>query len=77
MPSPRRRALPTGFATIRDIITFGLGTVIVCNEVFVSRQVEMTAIALGAAMMGLPLVFNADERRKSGDSNDPPSEGKP
>jgi hypothetical protein len=58
-----RRSLPTGFATIRDVISFGLGGVIVCNEVFFSPSVEAYAIGVGVALMGLPLVFGADERR--------------
>lgn len=58
-----RRGLPTGFATIRDVISFMLGVGIVVNEVFFSASVEAYAIGVGVALMGLPLVFGADERR--------------
>lgn len=58
-----RRGLPTGFATIRDVISFVLGVGIVVNEVFFSTSVEAYAIGVGVALMGLPLVFGADERR--------------
>lgn len=62
------RLLPSGFATIRDVVTFTLGMVIIGYEVFVSRNVEFAVLAVGLTMTGLPLVFGADERRKG----DPP-----
>lgn len=67
-PAPRRRrtTLPSGFATIRDIITFFAGLGFVCNEVFISPTAEPAIIAVGLTMMGLPLVFGADERKKGG-----------
>lgn len=58
-----RRGLPSGFATYRDVISFALGVAIVLNEVFRSATVEAYAIGVGVALMGLPLVFGADERR--------------
>lgn len=58
-----RRGLPTGFATIRDVISFVLGMGIVINEVFFSPSVEAYAIGVGVTLMGLPLVLGADERR--------------
>lgn len=61
-----RSRLPTGFTTLRDAVTFTIGVGIIINEVFVSDSVEPAAMALGLAMTGLPLVFNADERRKGG-----------
>lgn len=60
----RRRVLPTGFATIRDILTFTVGVGIILNEVFLQPTVEPASIAVGVAMTGLPLVFGADERKK-------------
>jgi hypothetical protein len=59
-----RRGLPTGFATIRDLISFVAGMVIIANEVFFSETVEAYAIGVGVALTGLPLVFGADERRQ-------------
>lgn len=58
-----RRGLPTGFSTLRDVISFLLGIGIVVNEVWLSTSVEAYAIGVGVALMGLPLVFGADERR--------------
>lgn len=63
---PPKRMLPSGFSTLRDLITFFAGFAFVCNEVFISEQVEPPIIALGAAMMGLPLVLGADERKRGG-----------
>lgn len=57
------RGMPTGFATLRDVISFVLGVGVVVNEVFFSPSVEAYAIGVGVALMGLPLVFGADERR--------------
>lgn len=59
----KRRGLPSGFTTLRDAICFVFGAVIVINEVFVSKRVEPYAIGVGVALMGLPLVFGADERK--------------
>lgn len=58
-----RRGLPSGFSTLRDVISFLLGIGIVINEVWLSDTVEAYAIGVGVALMGLPLVFGADERR--------------
>lgn len=66
-----RRMLPTGFATLRDVVTFVIGLGIIINEVFLQPTVEPAAVAIGVAMTGLPLVFGADERRKA----PPPGEG--
>lgn len=72
-PQHASRRLPSGFATIRDALTFTLGMAIIVNEVFVAAKVEPAAVAIGAALAGLPLVFSADERRRS--SSPPPREG--
>lgn len=69
-PSRPRTRLPTGFSTIRDLITFIIGCGIIGNEVFLSPAVEPTAIGVGVAMAGLPLVFGADERKKGGGGAD-------
>jgi hypothetical protein len=55
--------LPSGFATLRDLISFIGGLAIIANEVFISASVEAYAVGVGVAMMGLPLVFGADERK--------------
>lgn len=65
-PPPTRRVLPSGFSTIRDVITFVAGLGFVCNEVFISESAEPAIIAVGVTMMGLPLVFGADERKRGG-----------
>ena len=59
-----RRRIPTGFATMRDVISFMVGMAIILNEVFRQESAEPTAVAIGVALTGLPLVFGADERRR-------------
>lgn len=59
-----KRGLPSGFASIRDLICFVAGLIIIGNEVFFSRgDIEAYAIGVGVALLGLPLVFGADERK--------------
>lgn len=58
--------LPSGFTTLRDLITFLAGLGFVFNEVFISPSAEPAIIAVGVTMMGLPLVFGADERKRGG-----------
>lgn len=71
-----RQRLPTGFTTIRDAITFVIGMLIICNEVFLQAKVDPTTIAIGVGMSGLPLVFGADERRRAPEKgNEPPKAG--
>lgn len=65
-PPRHRGRLPSGFATIRDIITFAAGLGFIGNEVFISPNVEPAIVAVGVTMMGLPLVFGADERKRGG-----------
>jgi hypothetical protein len=71
LPSRRRRAkprhrLPSGFATIRDLVSFVIGIGIIGNEIFIQASIEPYAVGVGLALTGLPLVFGADERRKTG-----------
>lgn len=61
-----RHRLPSGFSTIRDIVSFGVGLAIIGNEVFIQSSADPAVIAVGMAMTGLPLVFGADERKKGG-----------
>lgn len=66
--TPGRRAatgtrMPSGFTTLRDLISFVAGLAIVVNEVAISATVEVYALGAGLALMGLPLMLNADERR--------------
>lgn len=71
-PEPPRRGrsitirLPTGFATVRDVIAFLAGMAIIVHEVFLSKKVDPAAVAVGVSLTGLPLVFGADEKRKNG-----------
>lgn len=58
-----KRGLPSGFSSIRDLICFIAGLAIVGNEVFLSPEIAAGAIGVGVALLGLPLVFGADERK--------------
>jgi hypothetical protein len=67
---PRRRrkgkGMPSGFASVRDLISFVAGMGIIGNEIFLSDKIEIYAIGVGVALAGLPVVFGADERKGSG-----------
>jgi len=62
-PAAKSR-LPSGFATLRDLVSFVFGAAIVVNEVFLSPTVEAAAVGVGIAFCGLPLVFGADAKKK-------------
>lgn len=65
-PPSKATRLPSGFATVRDVVTFVAGLGFVGNEVFISATSEPAIIVVGVTMMGLPLVFGADERKRLG-----------
>ncbi len=69
---PRR--IKSGFATVRDAVSYFVGLVIVGHEVFVASVAEPAVIAVGVSLLGLPIVFGADERRRGGDQT---AEGNP
>jgi hypothetical protein len=58
-----RRGLPSGFTTLRDIVSYLAGMVVIGHEVFFTATIEVYAIGVGLALLGLPLVFSADERK--------------
>lgn len=63
---PRRYpALRSGFNNMRDIISYGAGLIVIAHEVFFSASAEPAVIAVGVSLLGLPIVFGADERRKA------------
>jgi hypothetical protein len=62
---PGRNLLPSGFSTVRDLLSFVAGLAVIANEVWISKTAEPTVIAVGIAMLGLPAVFGADEKKKS------------
>lgn len=55
--------MPSGFASIRDILSFIAGVAIIANEVFLQSTVEVAVLTVGVALAGLPVVFGADEKR--------------
>lgn len=58
------RKLPTGFSTLRDVLSFLAGMTIIGFEVFFQPNVEPASIAVGLTLTGLPLVFSADEKKR-------------
>lgn len=62
---PAKSRFPSGFSTVRDLVSFLAGLTIIFNEVFLSVQVEPYALGVGIALAGLPLALQADERRGS------------
>ena len=69
-PTVKRQRMPSGFSSVRDILSFVAGIAMIANEVFLSAQVEVAILTVGVALAGLPVVFGADEKRgKSGDDS--------
>lgn len=68
--SAKRQRMPSGFSSVRDILSFVAGIAMIANEVFLSKQVEVAILTVGVALAGLPVVFGADEKRRTppGDS---------
>jgi len=62
-PPSQRSVLPSGFATIRDLVSFIAGLAIIGHEVFFQAQVEAYALALGLTLCGLPVAFSSDEKK--------------
>ena len=61
---PRRRGLPSGFASIRDIVSFIAGVAVIAHEVWWSSgHPEVAILSVGVALAGLPVVFGADEKK--------------
>lgn len=65
-PVPVRRAFTHGFQSVRDLVTFLGGLAIIANEVFISDTAEPSIVAVGVVMIGLPVAFGADERKRKG-----------
>ncbi len=65
-PAPTKKRLPTGFSTLRDLLLFIAGMAVIGNEVFISESVDPTAVGIGVALTGAPLVFGADEKKTGG-----------
>jgi hypothetical protein len=61
--APPKSRFQTGFSTLRDVLSFFVGVGITVHEVFLSDSVELYALTAGVALMGLPLVFGADEKK--------------
>ncbi len=58
-PSPARR--PGKFG--RDLVLFTAGLLLTANEALLEQTERPTLLLLFAAMMGLPVMLRADERR--------------
>jgi len=62
-PVPRRRGWPK---LSRDLVLFGVGIALTINEAVIrSAPPRPDLIVLYAAMMGSPLVINADAKRRN------------
>lgn len=58
----------TRWPFLRDIVLFVAGLAGVAHETLIADAERPTLLLLFAAMMGLPIILNADQRRgKSGD----------
>lgn len=60
----RLAGLPSGFTSLRDLLSFLSGVGIITHEVWFADRVEVAILTVGVALAGLPVVFGADERKK-------------
>lgn len=61
----RIAGMPSGFTSLRDLLSFISGVGIIAHEVWWSNGPPQVAIlTVGVALAGLPVVFGADERKK-------------
>lgn len=65
VPKKKRRGLPSGFASIRDLLSFFAGVSIIAHEVWWAEPVDVAILAVGVTLAGLPVVFGADEKNAS------------
>ncbi len=71
----KKARMPSGFASIRDILSFVAGLCVIGNEVFLQDAVEIAILTVGVALCGLPVVFGADEKRSNAGA--PPADPPP
>lgn len=62
--APQPVKIKSGFGTVRDLLSYIAGLAVIGHEVFFANQAEPSVIAVGVSLLGLPIVFGADERRK-------------
>lgn len=66
-PGRRRiHGLPSGFTSLRDLLSFISGVGIIAHEVWWASggHPQVAILTVGVALAGLPVVFGADEKRK-------------
>lgn len=65
-PRGRRvHGLPSGFTSLRDLLSFISGVGIIAHEVWwAGGHPQVAILTVGVALAGLPVVFGADEKRK-------------
>jgi hypothetical protein len=79
----RRHRIPSGFRSIRDILTAVLGAAGIVHESLLSSQERPTLLIIYAGLLGLPLVLRESERddkppkgpRRGRDEGDADGEG--
>lgn len=65
--------MPSGFKSMRDVLTATLGASGIIHETVLAQSERPTLLIIFAGLLGLPLVFK--ESDKGGDNS--PSEDKP
>lgn len=62
----RIHGLPSGFTSLRDLLSFISGVTIIAHEVWWASggHPQVAILTVGVALAGLPVVFGADEKRK-------------
>lgn len=61
----QRSRMPSGFRSVRDVLTAGLGAAGIVHETLLSQQERPTLLIIYAGLLGLPLVFREQDKRPS------------
>lgn len=62
----RRRGLRLGFTTVRDVLSYTAGMIVLGHEVFMVDQPSIPLLTLGMALVGLPTALGAGGRGDRG-----------
>jgi len=58
---PPRRRLPTGFRSVRDLVSYLLGAGVLIYEVVVTDEMRWGVITVAMVLLGLPLALGSGD----------------
>lgn len=64
--------MPSGFRSVRDVLTFGLGAAGIAYEVLGEGPERPTLLIVFAGLLGLPLVFREQDKAHDEREQDKP-----